>query len=210
MIWFSADFHISHNNILKYCNRPFSNIQDHDNHIITQINKCVKSNDTLYFLGDLLFANKKYYAQNLFNLLSKINCNDIRWLHGNHDPSTADLRLRIMDDNSLWKKIRVQGSFYEENLYNKPFVMCHYAMAIWNKSHRGAYHIYGHSHSTAEESLDELFPGRRSMDVGIDNAKKLLGEYRPFSINEVISILDRKYNDNQLNIKNIDHHIEKT
>ncbi len=58
-------------------------------------------------------------------------------------------------------------------------------MAVLNKSHHGAIHLYGHSHSSAEEGLDKKFPGRRSMDVGIDNAYRLLGEYRPFSWDEI-------------------------
>jgi hypothetical protein len=30
------------------------------------------------------------------------------------------------------------------------------------------------------------------MDVGIDNAYKMFGEYRPFSLDEVVSILDKR------------------
>ena len=32
-----------------------------------------------------------------------------------------------------------------------------------------------------EETLDTLFPGRRSIDVGVDTAMRLFGEFRPFS-----------------------------
>ena len=31
-----------------------------------------------------------------------------------------------------------------------------------------------------EATLDAAFPGRRSIDVGVDNAKKLHGDYMPF------------------------------
>jgi hypothetical protein len=44
-------------------------------------------------------------------------------------------------------------------------------------------------HRQREATLDVAFPGRRSMDVGVDNAKHLLGEYRPFSEDEVLEIL---------------------
>lgn len=57
MIWFTADFHLSHKNIIKYCNRPFKNIEEVDNSIIRNLKESVKSDDILYFLGDP-FYNK--------------------------------------------------------------------------------------------------------------------------------------------------------
>jgi calcineurin-like phosphoesterase family protein len=60
--------------------------------------------------------------------------------------------------------------------------MCHYSMAAWDQSHRGSIQLYGHSHSTDEDRLDIIMPGRRSMDVGVDNAFKRVGEFRPFCI----------------------------
>jgi calcineurin-like phosphoesterase family protein len=73
-------------------------------------------------------------------------------------------------------------------------------MAIWNKSHRGAWHLYGHSHANAEEGLNKLMPERKSFDVGVDNAAVLLGSYRPFTFEEVKKIMDKKKG------CSIDHH----
>ena len=39
--------------------------------------------------------------------------------------------------------------------------MNHYSHRIWNMSHYGAYHLFGHSHGT----LDDI---GRSMDVGLN------------------------------------------
>jgi hypothetical protein len=49
--------------------------------------------------------------------------------------------------------------------------------------------LYGHSHASAEERLDKAFPFRMSFDIGIDNAAKLLGEYRPFSFEDIECIM---------------------
>jgi hypothetical protein len=41
---------------------------------------------------------------------------------------------------------------------------------------------------------------RKSMDVGVDAAYKRFGEYRPFSLDEVLKIMENK------KIKIVDHH----
>ena len=65
---------------------------------------------------------------------------------------------------------------------------------------QGAIALYGHSHSNAEVWLDSVMPGRRSMDVGVDNAAKILGEYKPFSFEEISNIMSKK------NGFHFDHH----
>ncbi len=45
----------------------------------------------------------------------------------------------------------------------------------------------GHSH----DSLEYQSWGK-SMDVGVDSAARILGEYRPFRFNEIKSILDKR------------------
>ena len=77
--------------------------------------------------------------------------------------------------------------------------MSHYAHRIWDKSHHGVCHLYGHSHS----SLEHIEWGK-SMDVGVDNAFRLFGQYRPFSMEEVTEILDKRP------ILFIDHHNKNT
>lgn len=83
-------------------------------------------------------------------------------------------------------------------------VLSHYVQAVWNQSHRGAWMLYGHSHASAESWLDAAMPGRRSIDVGVDNAYRVLGEYRPFSFDELNEILSGRPG------CSIDHHKEKS
>lgn len=67
--------------------------------------------------------------------------------------------------------------------------LSHYCTLYYPSSHNNAYHCYGHNHATREQYLDNLFPERRSMDVGIDNYYRLFGKYEPFSEDEILSIL---------------------
>jgi calcineurin-like phosphoesterase family protein len=62
-------------------------------------------------------------------------------------------------------------------------------MAFWDGSHHGSFHIYGHCHTNSEAKLDAFYPERRSIDVGVDNAALQLGNYQPFSKEDLIGIL---------------------
>lgn len=57
MIWFTADMHFHHNNIIKLSNRPFSNLSEMHEHFIAEWNKRVKPTELVYVLGDFSFAN---------------------------------------------------------------------------------------------------------------------------------------------------------
>ena len=52
MIYFTSDFHFSHRNVIKYCNRPFSDVHEMNKALTSLWNDTVKPEDTVYFLGD--------------------------------------------------------------------------------------------------------------------------------------------------------------
>lgn len=153
--------------------------------LINQTNATVGENDILWHLGDFGMAPKqqwrlKDYYKKLRGIRDRIKCKDVRLVWGNHDdPIIADL---FTETHLFVPMLHIPGQRYG-------FVLLHYAMAVWNKSHRGAIHLYGHSHSEAEPWLERIMVGRRSMDVGVDNAYKLLGEFRPFTLDEVTNRL---------------------
>lgn len=68
-------------------------------------------------------------------------------------------------------------------------MLFHYAMRVWNKSHHGSIHLYGHSHDSLDK--DGEYNGL-SMDVGMDSAYRIFGEYRPFQIVEIIDIMNKR------------------
>ena len=53
MIYFIADPHFGHENILKLCDRPFSSVEEMDELLIRRWNETVSDEDTVYLLGDL-------------------------------------------------------------------------------------------------------------------------------------------------------------
>jgi len=55
--WFSSDYHLGHANIIKYCERPFVDVEEMSATIIKNHNQRVKKEDTVFFLGDFCFRN---------------------------------------------------------------------------------------------------------------------------------------------------------
>lgn len=56
MICFIADTHFNHENIIKYCDRPFSNTKEMNEYIIQKWNSVAKEDDVVYHLGDVGFG----------------------------------------------------------------------------------------------------------------------------------------------------------
>lgn len=171
MDFFIADTHFSHANIIKHCNRPFSNVVEMDEAILDGINSLVQPNDTLYHLGD--FAWKK----NVARYREKIRCRNVILILGNHDPQTKlgqpqDILYDIF--SQVFVMLRIRRS-------QRQIILSHYAMRTWNGSHRGSWNLFGHSHGTLSNN------GSMSLDVGVDNHA-----YCPVSINNIIEIMKSK------------------
>lgn len=163
-VLFTADPHFGHANIIKYCNRPFSSSGEMDEVLIERWNSKVGINDTIYVVGDFTMgSNAKDYLKRL---------NGIKYLIiGNHDrkPSKQD----------GWAEV------YQQYTVRHPigkFVLFHFAMRVWDQSHRGSYHLYGHSHGTLPDDPTSL-----SFDVGVD-----CHNFYPISVEEVVEIMKLK------------------
>jgi len=160
-IWFTADFHFGHSNIIRYCNRRFANAAEMDEAILDRVNDLVKTDDELYFLGDFCIGGPKVavaYRQ-------KIRCKKVYFILGNHDRV-----IKKIVDQFVWVK-----EIAEVNICHQPIVLCHYAMRVWHHSGRGAWQLYGHSHGKLPAA-----EGSRSMDVGVDT-----NDFRPYSFDEI-------------------------
>jgi len=87
--FFTSDLHLGHWNIVRYCNRPFKTLEDHDKTLLMLINSRVKENDTLYHLGDFCFKKSSEASNSHKNAFEyyreQINCKNIIFCDGNHD-----------------------------------------------------------------------------------------------------------------------------
>lgn len=148
-IFFTADFHLSHKNIINYCNRPFSSVEEMNKTILDNFFTTVGDKSFVYFLGDLSFRKDDF-----IHFIDEIQKRDIRliFIKGNHDPSKI----------SFFNFGIEPYDFLEIKIEDISITLCHYAMRTWNKSHYGAWNLHGHSHGT-------LTPFPHQYDVGVDN-----------------------------------------
>lgn len=79
-IWLTSDTHFCHQNIIKYCDRPFTDTEQMNSELIKRWNSVVAPEDTVYHLGDIYLGP----ADRAYSLLSALN-GRIILIRGNHD-----------------------------------------------------------------------------------------------------------------------------
>ncbi len=55
--WFTADLHFGHANIIRYCDRPFADVEEMDSALIASWNETVADDDTVWVLGDVAMGS---------------------------------------------------------------------------------------------------------------------------------------------------------
>lgn len=160
MWWFTADLHLDHGSIIQHCNRPFKNEHQMNENLIKIFNETVGKGDNVVIAGDLTLHHKRDFVE--WKFISRLKGNKI-FLKGNHD---------------YWIG-KGKGRYIYHRRIDKQFIaVSHYPMRSWQNSVHGSWNLHGHSHGM-------LAPFKNQLDIGVDNAFKLLGEYRPFSFEEV-------------------------
>lgn len=185
MIWISSDTHFSHKNILQYCNRPFSSVEEMDETIINRYNEHILSNDTFYFLGDFVFS-RRGKVEDVYSYAERLNCKKIHFVLGNHDKLIRKHRDQLLRDRVF---LSIEDVIYLRDTSPSIF-MSHYAHKVWPSSHYGVYHLYGHSHNNLPDD-----PNSFSFDVGVDT-----NDFYPYSLPSVVDKMSVK------TFTSIDHH----
>lgn len=79
-IFFTADLHFGHTNIIRYCSRPFEDIQEMDTVLVARWNATVPEHAVVFILGDVMLGNK----ENGVKYFSHLSGHKIL-IAGNHD-----------------------------------------------------------------------------------------------------------------------------
>lgn len=161
--FFISDLHFDHKNIIRYCNRPFSSVDEMNHFIVNTWNKTVDLGDTVYFLGDLCYGrgNRK-----IGYWIKKLNGN-IVFIRGYHD--------------------RLSGVLFHDylilNRANEKLMLIHNprdAPADWD-----GWIVHGHAHNNQSE-----YPLVNKENKTINVSAELL-DYKPISLGEMMKLIGK-------------------
>ena len=170
MIFFTADHHFGHANIIRHCNRLFTSAAEMDASLLKTWNNCVGQHDTVYILGDLFFRNSVPVQDYLEKMSGRKHL-----IVGNHD--------------KYWVK-RVDLSRYFESVSHmlefsdgsSRITLCHYPMMTWNGVAKGSYMIHGHIHNKTDAAYFEVIRSMPNLlNAGVD-----VNNNRPVTLKELL------------------------
>lgn len=192
-IFFTSDTHFGHKNILKYCGRPFTDVDEMNEELIRRWNSVVKPNDIVFHLGDVMMNCSVSKTIDILKRLNGIKY----WIFGNHDYEFL-FKTAIQEQfhyMSPKMRIRVNGQLI---ILNHEPLLCY--EGSYDENGHKSWQLFGHVHSGETqttgldiERLAVCFPTQ--YDVGVDN-----NNYTPISFDEVklkIEAQVEKYNQAQ-------------
>lgn len=184
-IYYIADCHLFHENVIRFDNRPFKSVDEMNLAIINNWNKRVRNNDKVYILGDFIWKNAYIWPEIVKLLNGKKTL-----IIGNHDPSIYPNEIKeCFEEITPYKEI---------SDCNLRIIMSHYPIIFHNKDYKdNCYMLYGHVHSTREyeyikeirneikrrRNSDEVAPLGNFINVG---CMMPWMDYTPRTINEII------------------------
>lgn len=145
-IFYISDLHFGHNNVIKFDNRPFKTTEEMNETLINNWNSRVKPGDTVYVLGDFSMYLTPVEA---IDILRRLNGN-IHLIKGNHDKTLGSAKGKFASVHDI---LTVKDTIGPDNTPCS-VVLSHYFMPCYLHN-QYAYHLYGHSHSTAEFVIEE-------------------------------------------------------
>ena len=161
-IWYTADTHFGHENIIAFSGRPFRTASHMDSALIENMWKVIKPEDSLYIVGDFAFgpaAKDEDWLQMIFGQLPGA---EQHLVVGNHDHAPTQ--------SLPWTSVTHLTEVEDSGARN---VLCHYPMITWNGARKGALQIFGHVHNNWQGS-------RNAVNVGVD-----VWDYMPVTLKDI-------------------------
>ena len=166
MIYLIGDLHLDHTNIIKYCNRPFSSVEEMNETLVKRWNETVTVEDTVYYLGDIAYGRGSRDGSWWWQ---KLNGNKIL-IKGNHDRKES---IRGITPVHKWHIAELGGV---------RFLLIH--SPDYDKPEWDGWMIHGHHHN----NFPELYPLVNKEKKTINVSAEML-DYYPLSLNELLNLL---------------------
>ena len=187
-IWMTGDLHFSHKNIIKFDDRPFESIEEHDEALVDYFNESVKPGDIAFLLGDICMghiADSLEFAKRLNGHVYLIPGNHDRVSHVNKEEYQLKFRgmyekvFKILPDN-----ITLALNGVETNFSHFPYDGDHMEKERYSEfrmKDRGVNLIHAHTHSKEKFSLSAK--GSKQVNVGVP-----AWNWRPAHIDQVAEL----------------------
>lgn len=176
MIYYIADMHFGHQNVLRFDNRPFADANQMEEALIHNWNERVTPEDTVYVLGDAFWKNEASSLQ----IIQHLNGHK-HLIRGNHDRVHGQLQFH-------WESIEQYAEINDENTL---VILSHYPIPFYKNQHYGAVMLYGHVHNTREWCLIEKWK-HEQWEMGIPSRLINVGcmmdymGYTPQTLEEIL------------------------
>lgn len=168
-IYYIADPHFGHRNIINLCGRPFDSVEEMYEELLHNW-KRVRPQDYVYIVGDLAYRMPE---DKVINLARSLPGRKIL-LCGNHDSLKYNPKFRVCFE-------RIED-LMEIDDNGRKVVLCHYPIVEWNGYFRGAYLVFGHIHNnTKNPSYKHMFIEDRALNAGVE-----INGYGPVTLDELI------------------------
>lgn len=179
MIWFTSDPHYWHKNVLTYCNRPFSSVEEMNEGLIENWNSVVGAKDTTFILGDFAFSGVVKAKEILRRL------NGVKYLvMGNHDwhnkaHKWEEIGFSIFDETKTQDHIVIGNEFV--TLSHFPYKGHMHDERYFEKApeDQGGWLLHGHVHKAWKVK-------NKMINVGVD-----VWDYKPVSLEEIKEIIQK-------------------
>lgn len=170
-LFFTADQHFGHENIIKFCNRPFDDVVNMDAALVENWNKVISHDCTVFHLGDFTLMDGANAAQYFGALNGRIYITGVPWHHDKRWLKYSNPPYRTYDEYPV--EILPPECILEiYGLHSKKWPLTihlsHYPIGDWDRKYHGGWHLHGHSHG--QYLGDNHKTGELCWDVGVDGA----------------------------------------
>lgn len=186
MRWFTADLHFGHENIIGYCDRPFTSVDDMNAALIDNWNSTVDDSDEVWVVGDVAMGP----IRESLGLVSALNGTKVlitgnhdrcwegserphdKWLPRYRDAGFTDIRQGVVQTtvgghDVLAAHFPYEGDSHDEDRFIR-----------WRPIDAGAWLLHGHVHTTWKVN-------GRQINVGTD-----VWDYAPVAEATLATIID--------------------
>lgn len=185
-VWFWADPHIGHANIVRLCDRPYGDVEEMNEALLENYNSVVKPTDSAYWLGDIALGKiaETLPLVGLFNGYKLL-------VPGNHDRIFSGEKQKSIDRflpeySKVFQQILPEVTTFTAG--KRTILLSHFPYQgdhTENDRHvdkrpvnRGLPLVHGHIHGLRKTE-------GRMLNCGVD-----VWDYRPVSLDEIIAWME--------------------